>query len=109
MPTFCLDIFGATAKADRVLPYKIYAYSRVGRAVITADTDCLNNLTSDLDYSPFCLVPAADPRALAEAIRELAVRPQLRFEYSAASARYYRENLSTDAFIARLLGALASQ
>lgn len=103
----CLGIFGATDKADRVLPYKIYAYSRVGRAVITAATPCLTNLTRELDYSPFILVPVADAEALAEAIRELASRPQLRAQYAAASARFYAENLSNQALQAKLLGALA--
>jgi glycosyltransferase involved in cell wall biosynthesis len=103
----CLGIFGATDKADRVLPYKIYAYSRVGRAVITAATSCLTNLTRELDYSPFILVPVADAEALAEAIRELASRPQLRAQYAAASARFYAENLSNQALQAKLLGALA--
>jgi len=102
----CLGIFGATDKADRVLPYKIYAYSRVGRTVITAASNCLKELTRELDYRPFYFVPAADPAALAEAIRELAASGELRRQYASASARFYRERLSNKALLKPLVRAL---
>ena len=102
----CLGIFGATDKADRVLPYKIYAYSVVGRAVITVASSCLRELTRELDYSPFYFVPAADPTALAEAIRELAASEELRRQYASASARFYQERLSSAALLNPLVQAL---
>ncbi len=102
----CLGIFGATDKAARVLPNKIYAYSRVGRAVITAAGNCLRELTRELDYSPFYFVPAADPAALAEAIRELAASEELRRQYASTSARFYQECLSNTALLNPLLRAL---
>lgn len=102
----CLGIFGATAKADRVLPYKIYAYSRVGRAVITAATSCLGSITAELGYSPYKTVPAADPVALATAVRELVASPELRLQLATASARYYKEDLSHQALLSKLLQAI---
>jgi glycosyltransferase involved in cell wall biosynthesis len=102
----CLGIFGATEKAGRVLPFKLYAYTRIGRCIITAATECTASLTADLDYRPWHEVPAADPHALAEAIIELTEAPALRAEFADNAARFYRERLSNAAAQQRLEAVL---
>lgn len=72
----CLGIFGATAKAQRVIPSKVYDALAAGRPVITADTPAARELlTHGVDA---WLCPANDARALADAIRTLAADPALR-------------------------------
>jgi glycosyltransferase involved in cell wall biosynthesis len=71
----CLGIFGNTEKAQRVCPFKIYAYASMGRAIVTADTAWVRNATANLPESPFAVVPVDDPRALADKILHLATNP----------------------------------
>ncbi len=63
-----LGIFGKTAKAQRVVPNKIYDAMAVGVAAITADTPAIREIfTPEKDIF---VVPAAAPRALAEKIKQ---------------------------------------
>ncbi len=67
-----LGIFGDTDKAARVIPNKVYQILMAGRPLITRDSAAIREL---LDDGPDCrLIPAADPRALADAIREMRAR-----------------------------------
>jgi glycosyltransferase involved in cell wall biosynthesis len=65
-----LGIFGATSKAQRVIPNKVFQALACAAPVVTADTPAARELLRDGESA--LLVPAADPGALAEAVRRLA-------------------------------------
>lgn len=102
----CLGIFGKTAKTARVLPFKIYAYSRMGRPIITAATECAQRLAQLQEQPPWLGVPVADPDALAEAICQLADNPQMRSELARRAADFYHHQLSNDSAHEILLNTL---
>lgn len=66
---FSLGIFGATSKAARVIPSKVYDICAAGVPFITADTPAIREVfrTGENAY----LVPPNDPVTLAEAVIEL--------------------------------------
>ncbi len=64
-----LGIFGTTPKAARVVPHKVFQAMLTGLPVITRDSPAARELFRDGEH--LVLVPPADPRALAEAIRRL--------------------------------------
>ncbi len=64
-----LGIFGASAKAARVVPNKVYQAMSMGAAIVTRDSPAMHKLLSDGESG--MLVPPADPGALADAIRAL--------------------------------------
>jgi len=97
MADICLGIFGDTEKTQRVLPFKLYAYSRIGRCIITAGTSCSDSYVDALDYRPWCSVEVANAPALAAAIIELADNVQLRSQLASNAARFYEERLSNAA------------
>jgi glycosyltransferase involved in cell wall biosynthesis len=67
----CLGIFGATPKARRVTPNKVYQGAASGCAILTSDTAAQRRALGDAAR----FVPVADPGALAEALRSLAADP----------------------------------
>ena len=98
----CLGIFGASEKARRVVPNKVFQAMAVGRPIVTADTPAIREvLTHERDA---LLVPAADPNALADALRRLAGDEALRRRLGeAARARYLA--VATPEVVARRLVA----
>ena len=77
-------VFGAGAKAQRVVPFKVVHALAAGRPVITADTPAVSGW---LDGSGACFTtPAGDPAALARELTELGADPQ-RLAGAAAVAR----------------------
>lgn len=64
----CLGIFGTSGKAASVIPNKVFQIVAMGRPLITRDSPAIREM---LQQAPPCvqLVPAADPHALAEAVR----------------------------------------
>lgn len=102
----CLGIFGATEKAQRVCPLKIYAYASVGRAVITGRTAWLNEAVRELSWEPFASVPVNDAEALAARIVQLADSPVLRAELAEKSRRYYETCLSNRVALEQLARVL---
>lgn len=81
-----LGIFGATAKAARVVPNKVYQAMAMGAAIVTRDSPAIRWLAGQEEIAR--LVPPADPDALAQALRELQ-RPERRAMLAAvARARY---------------------
>lgn len=101
-----LGIFGATAKANRVIPCKVFDALSAGRALITADTPAARELlTPDRDA---LLVPPGDPGALAEAILRLRDDPHLRRELARRGLRLYRERATPAVLGGELLETLRS-
>lgn len=66
----CLGAFGASEKASRVVPHKVYEAAAVGRPVVTREGPAM-----DEAFPAAVRVPAADPRALADALSRLAGDP----------------------------------
>ncbi len=64
-----LGIFGATEKASRVVPNKVFQAMAAGAAIITRDSPAIREVLSH--GSSALLTPPADADALAEAIRSL--------------------------------------
>lgn len=80
----CLGIFGVTAKADRVLPYKIYYYAALGKPFLTLDSTSARRVASP------DLICTADPDRLAERIVELSLSREI-LDQCASSARVLHE------------------
>ncbi len=90
----CLGIFGATAKAQRVIPSKVFDALAAARPVVTADTPAARELlTHGVDA---WLCPAADPGALAEALLALARDPALRARLASNARRTFETRCSPD-------------
>lgn len=63
----CLGIFGTSDKAASVVPNKVYQSLFAKRPVITRDSPALREVFARADPA-LCLVPAADPAAILDAI-----------------------------------------
>jgi glycosyltransferase involved in cell wall biosynthesis len=70
-----LGIFGATPKAQRVIPNKAFQALACGVPLITADTPAARELLADGESA--LLVPPGDPQALANAVTRLAADAEL--------------------------------
>ena len=87
-----LGIFGDTEKTKRVIPNKVYEAMAMGKAVITADTAATRELEGTADA--LSLVPVADEKSLAAAIRTLKANEEKRLSLGrAARALFERELL----------------
>ncbi len=64
----CLGIFGATDKASRVIPNKVFQILMSGRPMITRDSPAIRELIPSESFGIW-LIPPADPVALAHAVR----------------------------------------
>jgi glycosyltransferase involved in cell wall biosynthesis len=84
----CLGVFGTGPKALRVVPNKVFQGAAAGTAIVTSDTRPQREL---LDGAAV-FVPPGDPRALADALIELAASPGRLAELRAAA--YERAMLS---------------
>lgn len=102
----CLGIFGDTAKTQRVCPLKLYLYTACGRAIISADTPCLQTLLGKQDAQAIKLVPAGSSAALATAIEKLLAQPQLLSAYAQAARDFYQHKLNNKIALEQLLKLL---
>lgn len=82
----CLGILGTTAKAQDVVPNKVYQGVAAGCAVLTSDTAPQRRALGGTAL----LVPAGEPEALAEELRRLAEDPDA-LAAARAAARAGRE------------------
>lgn len=79
-----LGIFGASAKAQQVVPTKVYQSAAAGCAIVTSDTPPQQRALG----AAAAFVPAGDPTAIAAALRDLAAdRTRLAGLRAAAAAR----------------------
>jgi len=67
-----LGVFGETPKAKRVIPNKFYQAIACARPIITLDSSVYSEGVREAGGDGIKWVPAADPAALAEAVREWA-------------------------------------
>jgi glycosyltransferase involved in cell wall biosynthesis len=101
----CLGIFGSSAKAQMVIPNKMYQAAMVGRPVITADTPAVREVFAHGATAWMC--PAADADALAGAIRTMGSRLTLRQQLGQQAAALMAEQFSPAAQAHRLADILA--
>jgi len=71
----CLGIFGGTGKAARVIPNKVFQILAAGKPLVTRDSLAIRELLNGSMPGVY-LVPAANPRALLEAIETFASERQ---------------------------------
>lgn len=72
---FFFGIFGTSAKAQRVIPNKVYQALAIGRPVITAGTGAFEAALRAEEEAGFFWCGAGDPYDLAHAVARLARRP----------------------------------
>ena len=91
----CLGSFGTTARAQRVIPYKVFDALAVGRAIITADTPAVREALTHGEHAWLC--PPGDAEKLAEAIAALKGDPSLRQSLGASGHQLFVERFSLEA------------
>lgn len=84
----CMGVFGTTAKAARVIPYKVFDAAAIGRAIITRDSPAIREMFTDGVSALLC--PAGDGLALAAAVRRLRDNEDLRLSLAQAAHDVYR-------------------
>lgn len=97
----CLGVFGASDKASRVIPNKLFQQAAMGKPVITRASPAVDALAARFPEA-LRTVPADDPRSLANAVAEAL---QGERALAALPPEAVRE-LSPDAGVARLLAKL---
>ena len=97
-------MFGASEKAARVVPNKVYDALACGRPVVTADTPGSREALHDGEDA--LLVPAGDGAALAAALERLLDEDE-RARLGVAALATYRRSFTPDAVAGALLDGLA--
>jgi glycosyltransferase involved in cell wall biosynthesis len=101
----CLGIFGNSAKADRVIPHKLYECLAIGRPVVTRASRAVQGTFRE---GELVTVPPANAGALAEAISDLFADRERREEIAAAGARAYRTRFHEQVLAASLRNTLVT-
>ncbi|MGB3087478.1 MAG: glycosyltransferase family 4 protein [Phycisphaerae bacterium] len=83
----CLGIFGTTAKAQYVVPTKVFECVAAGRPVVTGDTAAIRRLFRPGEH--LLTVPCGNPQALAHAILQIRDDPVLRRNLGEAARRWH--------------------
>jgi glycosyltransferase involved in cell wall biosynthesis len=96
----CLGAFSTSAKAQRVVPFKVYAAMAAGRAVVTGDTPAVRELLRPRVEVE--VVETGDAAALAATLRRLASSPEDRLRLSSASRAAYEARFSAPVLGRRL-------
>lgn len=101
----CLGSFGTTARAQRVIPYKVFDALAVGRPVLTADSPAVREgLTHGQNV---WLSPCGDGAALADAIAHLKQQPELLTALAENGRRTFLERFSLEALTRELAGIVS--
>jgi len=103
----CLGIFGATEKARRVVPHKVFQSLGMKKPVITARTPAAEELFHHKKDIYFCEPPY--PKTLAAAILTLKDNGRLRRDLAENGYRLAKKQYSPRALGQRLLGVLEPQ
>ncbi len=102
----CLGIFGSSAKAQMVIPNKVYQAAATGRPIITADTPAMREVFVHDESVWLC--PAANSDALAAAIDTLAGDSPRRRRLATGAATLMAERFAPAAQGSRLAAIFAS-
>jgi glycosyltransferase involved in cell wall biosynthesis len=87
-----LGIFGASGKAQRVIPNKAFQAIACAAPLVTADTPAARELLVDEESA--LLIPPGDAKALAQAVRRLAADPELSRRIAAGGRAAYEQEAS---------------
>lgn len=98
--------FGTSAKANRVIPGKLYQILALGRPLIAGDTPANRTLLTEGVQARLC--PPANPEALAAAVLELHHDPERRVHLGMAARAHYLQHCS-EAVITAQLGKLIAE
>ena len=100
-----LGVFGASPKAGRVIPNKVFQALACGRPVITRASPAY---PAELeDSSGIAFIAPDDPQALAATVADWARTPDRLAERSETAAAAYRRHFAADALRERLREALS--
>lgn len=103
-----LGVFGATPKAGRVIPNKVFQSLACGRPVITRSADAYPAVLSVAGHSGLVWIPAGDAQSLADRVAALATNPgELSLLGDAAattSQHYFSESVVRQQLQAALAG-----
>jgi glycosyltransferase involved in cell wall biosynthesis len=103
-----LGVFGATPKAQRVIPNKVFQALACGKPLVTCRAPAYPAGLLEREDSGIRWVPAGDAEALAQAVAGLAAQPQ-RFATLGAQARAsYERFFAVDKVQEQLRAALAA-
>lgn len=100
----CLGIFGATGKATRVIPCKVFDCMAFGKAILTADTPAARELLKDGETA--ILVESANPSAIAGAIERMTEEADRLETIGRRARKLYLERCTPAAIGAELLQVL---
>jgi glycosyltransferase involved in cell wall biosynthesis len=103
----CLGSFGTTARAQRVIPYKVFDALAVGRAVVTSDTPAVREALVDRRHAWLCQPGEAE--SLADGIAALKQDADMRQSLAANGHRLFAERFSLNALtsdLAAIIGEL---
>ncbi len=103
-----LGIFGATPKAQRVIPNKVYQAMACARPVVTLRSDAYPPRLLAQENSGLHWVEAGDARALADAVAELAERRTTLAQDGLQARRRFDDFFSQGSINARLQQAIAA-
>lgn len=102
-----LGVFGATDKAARVIPNKVYQALACGKPLITRGAPAYPDHFSGNDNLGIRWVPAGDPAALARTVAELAEDPENLVEIGLQARQTYEDHFSMRTISQALRQALA--
>jgi glycosyltransferase involved in cell wall biosynthesis len=100
-----LGVFGMSAKAQRVIPNKVYAALALGRPLLTADTPGIREALAPGDTAFLC--PPGDPGALAEALMSIRARPDLAAQVASRGKALFDARFTPQAIGEQVLALLA--
>jgi glycosyltransferase involved in cell wall biosynthesis len=101
-----LGVFGATGKAQRVIPNKVFQSMACGKPLVTCTAPGYPPALVEDAASGIRWVPAGDPQALADAVAALAARPQQLAAVGAQSRASYDRYFSNATVVEQLRAAL---
>jgi len=101
-----LGIFGTSAKARRVVPYKVYQGMASARCIISADTPAIREFLDDERNA--LLIPPGDPDALAHAVLRLCEDRKFCERLGHAARATFEERMSHAQIVDRLSGCISS-
>jgi glycosyltransferase involved in cell wall biosynthesis len=100
----CLGSFGTTARAERVIPNKVFDALAAGRPVLSADTPGVREALTHGDTAWLC--PSGNSEAIADALVELKRNPDLRRSLAEKGHELFRARFSLEAITADLGGII---